>query len=439
MRRVTIASLAVAVSLAVPAAATAAGGWSKPKTLLPSGNLVYQPALATAPDGTTVAVWVQYDVSKNLYTLRAAIRTPRGKISMLKLGPAVSALAKPALAVGGDGTFAVAWEYPGTSAGHDSLAVRTMPAGKKAFGPTTKVSGTNLSSDYGSGDQPSVAVDDAGTVFVAWEGLYSGGGGRHTQVVVSERAKRARAWRPAVRLSAAGTDSHGAHIAADGKGNAAVSWNELNTSVWASVTSSAGRFGPAKQIAGVTYGSSPASIAVSDTGKAAILWEQEQGNTHRIAGKVTAPRAFPARTQFLSGKAFSRYQALALASNGVGTGAWEAEVSGGWEIDGATLTGTSWGSAGKLNPTGYAATFGVPPVIAANNQRAIVAWSEKDLHRVSFVGVTVRVGKRWKNTANFPGLSGAIVSVPNDPVRSGPVAGAMVWLSTSGLQISILK
>ncbi len=439
MRRVIIASLAAAVSLAVPAAATAASGWSKPAILLPPGKLAYQPAIATAANSTTVVVWDAYDSKKNKYSLMAATRTPAGKIAIRKLGPAVSALAKPALAVGGDGTFAVAWEYPGKNGGSDVLAVRIMPHGAKAFGATMKVSSANLSTDYGAGDAPSITVDDAGTVYVAWEGNYSGGGGKHSQVVESQRAKSAGSWSAPVRLSAPGTDSHGARIAADGKGNAAISWAETNSSVWASLTAG-GRFGPAKEIAGATYGSTPPSIAIADSGKASILWEQSgKDNTHLIAGKVTTPRLFPAKSQFVSGKALSRYQALALSSSGGGVAAWEEEIAGGWEIDAASLSGSSWSSGTRVMPTGYAATFGIPPVVAANNQRAVVGWSERDLHRASFVGVRVRVGKSWQKAVNFPGLSAPVIAVPNDPVKSGPVAGAMVWLSTKGLQISILK
>lgn len=433
MRRMTIASLAVAASLAVPAAATAASGWSKPVTVLPAGNLAYQPEIATAADGTTIVVWNQYDSLKNTYSLFAATRSPQGKITKSKLGPAVNALARPALAVGGDGTFAVAWAYGANGSG-GSLAVRIRARGAKDFGPTMKVSPANLSTDYGSGDAPSIAVDDAGTVYVAWEGEYSSSGGRHTQVVETQRAKGAHAWISPVRLSASGTDSHGARIAADGKGNAAVSWAEADSSVWASVTSG-GRFGAAQRISGVTYESSPPSIAIGRAGKAAMLWEESgKGNSHGIAGKV-----FPGTTKLLSGKALSRYQTLAVASNGTGVGAWEEEALGGWEIAAAGLSGSSWSSGTRLNATGYAATFGVAPVSAANNQRAVVAWSEKDVQHASFVGARVRVGNRWQKAVSFPGLSAPVVSVPNDPVKSGPVAGALLWLSTNGLQISILK
>lgn len=433
MRRVAFASLAVAAALAVPAAATAA--WSKPTTLLPAGKLAYQPSLATSASGLTAIVWVQYDSIKDTYTLMSAVRTPAGKVSIRKLGPAANTLARPALAVGGDGTFAVAWEYPGKAGSPGSLAVRIIPRGRSAFGSLSKVSGSNLSEDYGEGDQPSVAVDDAGTVYIAYEGMFSGGGGRHTQVVETQRARGAHSWTAAARLSASGTDSHGAHIAADGKGKAAISWAESNSSVWASVTSASGRFGAAKKISAVTYESTPPSIGISDSGKSAMLWEQEGAhNTHRIAAKVSL-----GKTAYLSGKSLSRYQTLALASNGSGVAAWEEEIAGGWQIEAAPLTGSRWGTPAALNATGYAATFGVAPVSAANNQRAVVAWSEKDLHHASFVGVRVRVGKKWQKPVNFPGLSAPVVSVPNDPLKSGPVQAALLWLSTRGLQISVLK
>src|SRR5581483_6122169 len=258
MRRVPFASLAVVASLAAPAAAAA--GWSKPAVLVPPGKLAYQATLATAADGTTIVVWDQYDSGKNTYSLLAATRTPQGKVSRRTLGPAANAVAKPALAVGGDGTFAVAWEYPGKGTGGDSLAVRIVRPGESTFEPASTVSPANMSTDYGAGDGPSVAVDDAGTVYVTWEGVYSGRGGKHDEVVVTDRADGARTWSPVVRLSSPAADSHGARVAAAGKGHAAVSWAETNSSVWTSIAS-AGRFGPAKLISGATYESSPASIA----------------------------------------------------------------------------------------------------------------------------------------------------------------------------------
>ncbi|MGH3009187.1 MAG: hypothetical protein ACRDLM_07260 [Gaiellaceae bacterium] len=440
MGRVIIASLAVAASLAIPAAsATAAGGgWSKPSTLAPAGQPAYQPSTAIAANGTAVVVWDQYNATKNKYTLMGAIRTPRGKITKSKLGPAANAFAKPALAVGGDGTFAVAWEYPGASATLSALAVRILPAGKKGFGATAKVSGRNLSNGYGYGDSPSIAVDDAGDVFVAYEARV----GSHYEAMETQKPKRARRWSRAVRLSAAGVDSHGARLAADGKGAVVVAWDDPAGSVWsAGKPSAAGSFSAPQKIASATYETSPADVAIADSGKAAVLWEQSRPHgTYLIASKVGHSR-FPGKAQYLSAKGISRYQGLALSSNGAGVAAWEEEVAGGWQIKAATLTaaGSSWSKETRIIPAGYAATFGAAPVVAANNQRAVIAWSEKNLHHASFVGVRVRVGSRWSKVTAFSGLNTPVVAVPNDPKKSGPVAGAMIWLSTSGLQISILK
>jgi hypothetical protein len=438
MGRLTLASLAVAASLAIPAAtATAAGsGWSKPATLAPTGKIVYQPSVAIAPNGTTVAVWTEYNTSKNATTLVAAIRTPRGKISKYTLGSAASSLSKPGLAVGGDGTFAVTWAFPGADK-QAGVAVKVMPAGHSRFGTMSKVASANVSTDYGAGDAPVVAVDDAGTVYVAWEGTTSS---THYQIVETQRAKGARAWSSPLHPSTGGA-THGARIAANGKGKAVLSWGETNSSVWADSTSSNGRFGPAQEIAGQTYESTPALVGISDAGKMAIVWEQAGSKgSHQIAGKI-GTSTFPSRAQSVSSKGIARYQALAIASNGSGAAAWETQVAGGWEVDGTWLgsSAKSWGKSARLTPTGYAATFGAAPAVAANNRRAVIAWSEKDVHHGSFVGATVHVGSHWSKAAQFPGLSAPVVAVPSDPVKSGPVAAAMIWLSTKGLQISILK
>lgn len=438
MRGVIIASLAAAASLAIPAASATAGGggWSKPATLVHAGNLTYQPTVAITPNGTTIVVWIEYDSAKNKYSLMDAVRTPQGKISKATLAPAANAFQKPALAVGGDGTVAIAWAYPGSGPSDSSLAVKIMAPGTKRFGATTKVSGSSLSNDYGAGDAPSVAVDDSGSVFVVYVGKFG-----HYQVVERQKPKGKGKWSSPLRLSSGGTDSHGARVAADGNGAVAVSWAEQDTSVWAVTKSSAtARFGAAQKIAGVTYESSPPSVGTSDKGKSALLWEQSGSKgTHQIVSKVGHGR-FPSKAQALSTGSLARYQAVAIASKGSGAAAWEDEVAGGWEIDASSLSasGTSWGKGKRLTATGYAATFGAAPTVAANDQRAVVAWSQKDLHHASFIGVSVRKGSSWSNATNFPGLNTPAVAVPNDPSRS-PVAGAMIWLSTKGLQISVLK
>lgn len=433
MRRVIIASLVVAASLAVPAASAtvAGGGWSKPAVLTRTGVLTYLPSVAISPNGTTVIVWTEYDNSKNTYAVMAAIRTAKGKVSKHDLGPATNAFSKAGLAVGGDGTFAVAWDYPG-----GGLAVRVMGPGSKAFGATSKVATADVSVDYGAGDVPGVAVDDAGTVYVTWEANTS----NHYQVLAAQRAKGARAWSSAQHLSASGADAHGARIAADGNGKVAVTWGGTDSSVWATEKSSAkGSFRAAQQIAGKTYESTPSLVSISDAGKTALLWEQSAGASHRIASKI-GTSGFPAQPQLISGSGIARYPALAIASSGTGAAAWEEEVAGGWQIDAASLAAgaKSWSKPGKLIATGFAATFGVAPVAAANDKRAVVAWSQKDLHHHSFVGIGVRVGSRWSKTS-FPGLSAPSVAVTNDPGKSERVGAAVVWLSTKGLQISILK
>ncbi len=458
VRRVAVASVVLGALLAAPAAESASRstGWSKPQILVPVGTATYSPAVATAPDGTTVIVWDEANSLNGKFRLLAAVRQPSGKTKTYKLGPMSGFVPQASIAVGGDGTFAIAWGYPGKHS-TSRVAVKVWPSGKHGFGPTMFLSAGNASTEQAQGDMPQAAVDDSGTVYVVWEGLYGKGSNKHYRVVERELGKNAKKfgstrtlsaahaaqqhWSQARRLSAVAADAHGARVAADGKGMAAVSWTESGGEVKARVLRAGAKgFGKTQQISPATYAVSPPTIGESDSGKVALVWEQSVSSGRRIESKVATGSKFPTRGQFLSGKGTAQFQALALASDGSGVTAWEKTAGSGGQVLARAITagGKQWTNrVEKLTRPGVA-LFGSGPSVAATKGYAIVAWSQRVQNKLS-VGVKVMVGHHWLQPRTFAALSSPVVSAANDPVSGSRVLGTVVWTSTKGLQLAIFR
>ncbi len=438
------ATLFGAVVLVSSSAGASSGGWSTPQILVPVGTATYNPVVATGPTGTTVAVWDE--VSKTAkFSLYAAIRPPVGKTKKIKLGSMTGAFPQASLAVGGDGTFAAAWGYPGKGA-QNRVAVRVWPHGKAGFGPTMFVSPGNASTQEGEGDSPQVAVDAAGTVYVVWEGLFKYKGAEHYRVVESQLGKGSSRWSSPQLLSSAGEtvdnklvtiDSHGARVAASGDGSAAVSWTQSTGEVEVAIHRAGDHlFGPARLISAATYAVSPPTVGVGDRGKTMVVWTQSATSGRRIESKVTMGSSFSSKAQLLSGTGIAQFQALALASDGSGVTAWERLTGGGGQVQARAMSpsGKSWGGLKQLTRSGVV-LFGSGPSVAAAKGRAFVAWTQRVNNKLS-VGVTALVGHHWSAAHTFPALGSAVVSAADAPLPGSRVLGALVWSTTQGLKLA---
>ena len=464
MRRVGVVSALVGGCLLVPAAATArharharhvqhASAWAKPQVIVPVGKATYSPAAVTAPNGTTVVIFDEANIHNGKFSLFAATRSVSGKIKIHRLGPMSGVFPQGSIAVGGDGTFAVAWAAPAKH-GKSRVAARVWPAGKAGFGRTAYISPANAGPLQARGDVPRVAVDGAGTVYVVWEGLYGRHANKHSQVVERQLAKHGGKWSSPRHAAAVHcdrnqtpkcrrVDAHGAHVAANGNGNVAISWTQSSGEVMASIARAGAKPTRPQRITAATYGISSPSIAVSDRGKAAMTWEQSVTTGRRIESKVTTQKKFPRRGQFLSGKGTAQFQALALASDGRGVTAWE-EVSGsGGQVLARVMRprGRAWTSnIVKLTRPGAALIGSSGPAVAASAGLAFVAWSERLNNQLS-VGVKAQVGGHWLPTRTYRavGPAGCAVSAANDPPRRARVLGSVVWTAALGLQIAVFR
>lgn len=441
---VGVAASLAAVALLASSAGASVGGWSKPQTIVPIGTAAYRPAMVTGPDGTTVVVWDVATAKKGqtgTFHLRYAVRTPAGKVQEGALGTMAGTFPQAALAVGGDGTVAVAWGAPSKgSASH--VVVRIWRHGAHGFGPTIALSPGNASSDASSGDTPAVAVDGAGAVYVVWEATFTVHQKKlHKkvlQVVERQLAAHAKRWSSPLRLSSTAWDAHGARIAAAGNGNAAVSWQQSNSAVLARLLTPGKRgFGSPVKISASTFPTTPPTITESERGKVSVVWEQTLSKSRRIASKVAISGRFAARAQLVSQGGASQFAIAALAADGSGILAWEA-ASGGATIEASAMPASAkiWDHGiVKLSQPGYA-VFGSPPTAAASDGLGVVAWSQAHNHALS-VGVKVLLGHSWLDTRTFAGVGAPVVSAANNPSPGVRTLAAVVWPLTSGLQLSV--
>ncbi|HLX33201.1 MAG TPA: hypothetical protein VKR79_10610 [Gaiellaceae bacterium] len=441
MARVALFLLVAAASLAAFAAAASgseagAGGWSKPEILVKVGTATYHPAVVTGPTGTTVAVWDNVNPANETFALEAGIITVTGGIKKRPLGLMTGTFPTSSLAVGGDGTFAVAWAAPGPSKKTKSKtfgAVRVWRPGKSGFGATTLLSTGIVSNEQTLGDTPQVAVDDAGTVYVVWEGVYK----KHTRIVEQQLGTSSNGFSAPRFLSPASDDAHAARIAAHGSGNAAVSWTSSSGAVWGSIIR-AGHISAPTKLSPVTYAASPPSVAAS-SGKASAVWEQSAATGHVIESAVTTGSSFSSHHQVLTPtKETARFQAAALAANGFGLAAWEVSTSGGgWNVQARAMSakGSAWGGAVSLTPAG-SAVFGSAPSVAATTGRGFVAWMQRTANH-ELAGVKALVGSHWSPARTFPALGPPVVSAAANPTSHDRVLGALVWPSVAGLQIAV--
>ena len=444
MRSAKALAAGIVAALALAGVAGAAT-WTTPQVFA-NGPYYYNPAVAQGPDGTAYAAFSQYYLSCHCYYLRVANRTPSGAIGFTTLGSSAPATA-PSVFAGGDGTVGVAWEHNEGSLA--DVAVRFKRPGQPWTGAAL-LSGTNLSSNHGIGDYPQVAIDDQGTLYVAWETYNLSNGVYYFWVQAAFRRKTDTMWHGPYTLSAAQVNAHAVRVAADGNGYALFSWmqdvNGGGEQVYANpkVPNSVIVTGNPQLLSTKTYVVAPPSPGVSAGGKNAVVWEQQVTNTdHRILGK-TAPvnTPFPASAPYMSSPV-GEFNAAAVASNGNGVAAWQETATGGWKVQADNLPAGSfaWNGLTTLTPPGYNSVAAGPPGVAINHQRAIVGWQQVQSGTSNYsVGIRVRpFGYPFQTTTYFPGNASVRVAVPNDPLATTQLQGVALFKPAGGgLDFSVL-
>jgi hypothetical protein len=349
--------LGLLMACAVPSVADAAASWLLPAALPDSGESVFGPELAVAPDGGVLAVWT--DARQRM---TAALRPAGGSFATQQLSESGSL---PSVALDASGHAVAVWiegsqvQAASWSAG-SSDAVRT---------PLTPVSGANF------GSFPKVAFDANGNALAVWS-IYDG----VDDVVQAAFRPAGGSFGSAQTISAAGQNAWDAQVAFDGQGNALAIWTRsdgANARIEAAFRPVGGSFGAADVISESGQGATEPQLAFDGAGNAIAVWLRSDGTKWRVqAATRPAGGSFgPAETLSEAGESASTPQ-LAVDPQGDALVAWELHSS----VQVASRpAGGSFGAPERISSIDHNA---IGPRIAIDRQgNALAVWWDQDATR----------------------------------------------------------
>ncbi len=237
----------------------ATGAWSAPTDL--SGPGADHPAVAVAPDGSSIVAW------ERAGTIEVATGTPAGVFT----GPLIVSGAGarfPAVAVSAAGDAVVAWA--GTAV---TVAER---AGSGAFGPPRAISASGGLPDVANLGAPAVAVGDGGRAIATWRRRI--GGRFRVEAAVRPAGLD---WTAAARLSPAAKRNAGVpSLGSDAKGHAVVAWSQpIGRSLSAirarALPRSATAFGRLEPVSTAAGRGTAPSVGLDAKGRAVLAWRED--------------------------------------------------------------------------------------------------------------------------------------------------------------------
>lgn len=349
--------------------------------------------LAVGADGTTAAVWSQYDGLT--YTVWASTRPPHGTFRpQVRLSAPDQSASASRVAVAPDGTTTVVWliQSPGASGlpyGHSTVQASTAPP-DGTFGPAVELAGGH---DH-SGLRVAAAANGATTV--AW----LCGCGVDSIVQTTTRNPGGRFGMP-VDLSVPGQVAHDPELAVAADGTTTVVWSGGVASpvgrfgLQATTSMPGGTFGPPVHVSAPARADHPVQpdIAVGPNGATTVLWSRSdsvsapiQSATRRNGDSFGKPVGVP-------GSRGGRRPQLAIGADGTMTAVWVAPLPAYRSTVRAStrLPGRRFGVAVALSPLRSRAE-GYPQVAVGPDGGATAVWVRPDVrgHRQVWGAVTAQ-------------------------------------------------
>lgn len=273
--RLPLTSLAVLSGLAIGSATALAGTvplaqpqgpWVRPAY----GVSVFpqpadDPQLTAGPDGSVTFVWEGWDGAN--WQIRARTRTAAGVMQgITTLSAAGADHEDPRVAIGPDGTTAVAWKNMRNW--NRVVQVRTRKAGSR-FGRVQ-----SLSSPKGDATEDRIAIGPQGQTVVAW--AWNTGHGRVIQT--RTRAAGAKRFGATATLSARGGDAIDPQIAIAPNGTVTIAWERATpngVSVIQARTRRPGKnYGSLRQLSKTGGAATDVMLGVDASGMVTAVWER---------------------------------------------------------------------------------------------------------------------------------------------------------------------
>lgn len=252
--RILIGCVAAFACLGTQADAARAQSWSTPALLSPRGGDTSRPAVAVGADGTMAVAWTaaEDDATRVL----ASVRPPGGEFGpAVELSRMAAQRGRPAVAVGAGGVVVVIWADVDEDPYGGVKYVRAAEGTAAGFGATRTLEQTDRPDD-----EPEAGVDAAGNVTLAWA---TNRGGR----VVRRDADGT--WTPVEVVAASVTNPQVLALGVAANGDAAL----VLAGATAVRESARGTFGPVQEL----YVSRDVEVAAGADGRMTAFWP-DSGN-----------------------------------------------------------------------------------------------------------------------------------------------------------------
>ena len=359
-----LSSMALVLS-AGAAQAAPQGPWALPvEDLSVPGQVASEPAVASAPDGTAIAVWRRSDGAN--FRVQLAARQPGGSFSnpVDLSAPGQNAFA-PEVAVAPDGTTTVVWHRSNGS--NNIIQAATRPPGGSFGAPV------DLSAPGGNASFPRIATAADGTTTVVWQRF----DGSDTVIQAATRPPGGSFGAP-VNLSAPGQDAQGQQLASAADGTTTAVWSRSNGSnniIQAATRPNGGSFGAPVDLSAPGESATGPQITVAPDGTATAVWGRDsivQAATRIPGGAFGAPVDI-GNSGFMTPAAAT----VTAAPDGTTTAAWLRFNGGVNIIQAATRPpGGAFGTAVNLSAPGENAFQ--PQIAAAPDGTTTVVWNRDD-------------------------------------------------------------
>jgi hypothetical protein len=219
---------------------------------------------------------------------------PDGRIVENVIATGVCFCCKTAVAVGARGAVYAAWRHIFPGSMRDIAFARSMDGGR-SFEPLVRVSEDKWELNGCPEDGPSIAVDQAGTIHIAWATVVNEGEPQKALFYATSRDGKTFSPRMRLRVAAEATPGH-PQLALASDGGASIVWDEVVAGlrrVSFTRVSRAGVVQPVQILSGDEAASNP--VIVRSEGNALVAWTSRSPDAKSAAEpSVIRVRRIPA-------------------------------------------------------------------------------------------------------------------------------------------------
>ena len=331
------------------------------------------PQIAIDSSGNAIAVWVQFDGTRNNIWANRFDGTNPGAAELIKADNAGSAI-NPQIAIDSSGNAVAVWtQWDGT---RDSIWANRFNG--TSWGTAELIEADNA----GNAEYPQIAIDSSGNAIAVWR-QYDGA---HYSIYANRFDGTSwfngTSWGMAELIESDNAgNAEQPQIAFDSSGNAIAVWTQWDgtrDSIWANRFNGTS-WGTAELIEADNAGNaSTPQIAFDSSGNAIVVWDQYDGLRYNIwANRFNGTSWGMAGLIEADNAGNAEYPQIALNSSGNAIAVWQQDDGGRFNIWANRFNGTSWGTA-ELIEADNAGNAWHPQIAFDSSGNAIAVWTQWD-------------------------------------------------------------